>query len=178
MMRFSKDSSAGPLAMTGALEENSSRRRTVVSDAVKRALVEEFERALLEFAEFIRGLPDDLLDVPVPGEEGSVRRILGHVVSCGYGHVSSVADHAGGIRPERRFTDPDHLADMRTYVAALLDVVRHAREALAPVQDAAMEPRFTARWGQIYDGEQMMEHAICHPGRHMRQLKKFLDGEL
>ena len=77
-----------------------------------------------------------------------------------------------------RFTDPEHLADVKTYGAAVLDVVRHAREALAPVQDASLEKRFTSRWGQEYDGEQMMEHATCHPGRHIRQLRRFFDGEL
>jgi hypothetical protein len=149
-----------------------------MSDAIKKALVAEYERALLEFVEFIRDLPDDLLDAAVPGEEGSVRAILGHVVGAGYGHVTYVADHAGGAKVERRFTDPMNLADIRTYCAAVMDVARYAREALAPVQDAAMEARFVTRWGQNYDSEQMMEHAICHPGRHIRQLRRFLDGEL
>lgn len=149
-----------------------------MSDAGKRALLDEFERAMLEFADFIVDFTDDFLDVPVPGDEGSVRAILGHVVGAGYGHVRYVAESAGGVVAERRFTDPDHLDDARTYVAALLDVVRHAREALAPVQDAALGARFTTRWGQDYDGEQMMEHATCHPGRHIRQLRRFLDGTL
>jgi hypothetical protein len=149
-----------------------------MSDAQKRALLDEFERAMLEFGEFVRELPDDLLDVPVPGDEGSVRAILGHVVGCGYSHVGYVADLAGVPRPARRFTDPENLADMKTFHAALLDTVRHAREALGAVQDAQLEGRFKARWGQEYDGEQMLEHAICHPGRHIRQLRRFLDGEL
>jgi hypothetical protein len=67
---------------------------------------------------------------------------------------------------------------MKTFQAALLDTVRHAREALGPVQDVQMMGRFESRWGQIYDGETMMEHAICHPGRHIRQIRRFLDGEL
>ncbi len=149
-----------------------------MSDYCKRALLDEFERAMLEFGEFIQELPEDLLDVPVPGDEGSVRAILGHVVGCGYSHVRYVADLAGVPCPERRFTDPENLADMKTFQAALLDTVRHAREALGPVMDAQIEGRFKSRWGQEYDGEQMMEHAICHPGRHIRQLRLFLDGEL
>lgn len=149
-----------------------------MSNAITLALVDELERALLEFGDFIRDFTDDFLDVPVPGEEGSVRAILGHVVGCGYGHPAYVAEHCGGVKPERRFTDPEHLADVQTFRAALLDAARYAREALAPVTDAALETRFTTRWGQNYDGEQMMEHAACHPGRHIRQLRRFLDGEL
>ncbi|HMB71426.1 MAG TPA: DinB family protein [bacterium] len=149
-----------------------------MSDAIKRALVDELERSLVEFAAFVRDLPPDLYHVPVPGEEGSIGAILGHVVSAGYGHVTYVAENCGGKVPERRFSDPDGLTDAETYTAALLDVVRFAREALEPVTDHALEKRFDTRWGQNYDGEQMMEHASCHPGRHIRQLRRFLDGEL
>lgn len=149
-----------------------------MSDAIKRALVDEFERSLVEFAAFVRDLPPDLYQVPVPGEEGSIRAILGHVVSAGYGHVTYVAENCGGMVPPRRFKDPDGLTDAETFTAALLDVARFAREALEPVTDHALETRFEARWGQSYDGEQMMEHASAHPGRHIRQLRRFLDGEL
>ena len=149
-----------------------------MSDAGRRALVDGLERAFLEFGEYVRELPRDLYDVPVPGEEGSVRAILGHVVRAGYGHVTSVAEHCGGTVPERRFTDPDSLDDPETWVAALLDVTRFAREALANVTDDALGNRFVTSWGQDYDGEQMLEHATCHPARHIRQLNRFLDGEL
>jgi hypothetical protein len=149
-----------------------------MSDAARRALVDELDRAFVEFSRFVRDLPPDLYDVEVPGEEGSVRKILGHVVRAGYGHVTDVARAAGGVVPERRFADPDGLDDPETWIAALLDVGRFAREALATVTDAGLERPFVARWGQRYDGEQMLEHATCHPGRHARQLRRFLDGEL
>ena len=149
-----------------------------MGDAARRALVDEFERAFLEFSEVARGIPRDVYDAAVPGEEGSVRAILGHVVQAGYGHIAYVAEHCGGRAPERRFPSPVSLDDAETWTAALLDVVRFAREALADVTDAQLERRFTARWGQEYDGEQMLEHATCHPGRHTRQLMRFFDGEL
>jgi hypothetical protein len=150
-----------------------------MSDAVKRAMIDELERAFIEFAAFVRDLPPDLYDVPVPGDEGSIRAILAHVVNAGYGHVRYVAEHGGGVVPQRRFRDPEGLTDAETFTAALLDVVRYAREALAPIDDRTLEEtRFTTRWGQPYDAEQMLEHATCHPGRHIRQLRRFLDGEM
>ena len=150
-----------------------------MSDAGRRALVDEFERALLEFSEFVRELPADLYDVPVPGDEGTIRRILGHVVRAGYGHVKDVADHCGGrTSASPRFTDPDGLDDPETFVAALIDVVRYTREALEGVSDTALGARFRTGWGQDFDGEQMLEHATCHPGRHIRQIRRFLDGQL
>lgn len=149
-----------------------------MSNAGRRALVDEFERNMLEFADFIQDFTDDFLDVAVPGEEGSIRKILGHVVSAGYGHIIYVAKAAGGVTPEAKFKDPDNLADAKTYVAALLDVNRFANEALAHVNDDALGKRFTTRWGQEFDGEQMLEHAACHPPRHARQIRRFLDGTL
>lgn len=149
-----------------------------MSDPLRRALLDEFERVLLEFAEFAREIPADLYDVPVPGEEGSVRKILGHVVGCGYGHVRNVAQHCGGTVPARRFEDLDQLHDPETLTAALLDVVRFSREALANVSDDAIERIPFEAWGVPFTGEQMMEHATCHPGRHIRQLRRFFDGEL
>jgi len=150
-----------------------------MKDSVKHALLDELERALVEFAAFIRGLPEDLYETPVPGEEGSIRAILGHVVEAGYRHVTYVAECAGGTVPERRFLDPEGLSDAETFTAALLDIGRYAREALATVDGPALAGcRIEARWGQTYDGEQMLEHATCHPGRHIRQLRRFLDGEL
>ncbi len=149
-----------------------------MADAVRRALVDELERAFLEFSRVAGEIPPDLYDVEVPGEEGTIRRILGHVVRAGYGHVESVAKYAGGGPAERRFTDPNGLDDPGSFVAALLDVPRFAREALGRVDDSALERRFRAPWGQEYDGEQMLEHAACHPPRHTRQILRFLDGEL
>jgi hypothetical protein len=147
-------------------------------DAARRALVDELERAFLEFAEVVREIPRDVYDATVPGEEGSVRAILRHVVEAGYGHVEQVAAHCGGTPPARRFAKPVELDDPESWIAALMDVGRFAREALQGVDDAALETRFASRWGQEYDGEQMLEHAACHPGRHARQLRRFFDGEL
>jgi uncharacterized damage-inducible protein DinB len=150
-----------------------------MTHAARRALVDELERAFLEFGEFVRELPRDLYDEAVPGEEGSVRAILRHVVLAGYGHVKYVAENCGGVVPEKKFPEPEPIDDPETWIAALLDVVRFTREALADVTDEALENgRFVTRWNQEYDGEQMMEHATCHPGRHIRQLHRWLDGEL
>ena len=149
-----------------------------MGDAIRRALVDEFERAFVEFSRFAREIPADLHDTAVPGEEGSIRGIFGHVVGAGYAHVEYVARSAERPVPARRFEDPAGFADAESFVAACLDVVRFAREALDGVDDDALERRFRTRWGQDYDGEQMLEHATCHPPRHARQIRRFLDGEL
>jgi hypothetical protein len=149
-----------------------------MGDAGRRALIDELDRAFLEFADFVREIPREMYDTAVPGEEGSVRAILRHVVEAGYGHVTQMAPTVGGVEVARRFPSPVLLDDPESWVAALMNVGRYARAVLANVEDAALERRFKSRWGQDYDGEQMLEHATCHPGRHARQLRRFFDGEL
>jgi len=36
------------------------------------------------------------------------------------------------------------------------------------------EQKICVRWGQLFDVEQLMEHAIVHILRHRRQIEKFL----
>lgn len=150
-----------------------------MGDRGRIALVDELERAFLEFGDFVRALPRDLYDEVVPGDDGTVRDILGHVIDCGYGHVKYTAEHSGGKADLAvKFKDAKTIDDPETFVAAILDVIRHAREALDGVKDEELGNRFVTGWGQDYDGEQMMEHATCHPPRHIRQIEKFLDGTL
>jgi hypothetical protein len=144
-----------------------------MTHAARRALVDELERAFLEFGEFVRELPRDLYDEAVPGEEGSVRAILRSLVRFGGKRrrllTMAIRFTLNGEAREADFPPGE----------SLLDVVRFTREALADVTDEALENgRFVTRWNQEYDGEQMMEHATCHPGRHIRQLHRWLDGEL
>jgi hypothetical protein len=34
-----------------------------------------------------------------------------------------------------------------------------------------------ASWGQVFDLEQLLEHALAHLLRHRRQLERWLEGE-
>lgn len=36
------------------------------------------------------------------------------------------------------------------------------------------ENKFNVRWGQLYDVEQLFEHAIVHILKHRRQIERFL----
>ena len=47
--------------------------------------------------------------------------------------------------------------------------------ALAPLEDAELAPAtYKSRWGEDYNIEQMLEHAIVHPMRHRIQLERLL----
>jgi hypothetical protein len=51
------------------------------------------------------------------------------------------------------------------------------RRHLAPLEDAQLGPaKFKSRWGQEFDVDQMLEHAVVHPMRHRIQLERILAG--
>jgi len=41
------------------------------------------------------------------------------------------------------------------------------------LEEFATEKKMTVRWGQKYDPEQLLEHAIVHILRHRRQIERF-----
>ena len=43
-----------------------------------------------------------------------------------------------------------------------------------PLEEYDNEKKILVRWGQRYDVEQLIEHAIVHILRHRRQIEKFL----
>jgi hypothetical protein len=49
------------------------------------------------------------------------------------------------------------------------NLVRLESEQLAPTQ-------YASRWGEPFDIEQMLEHAVVHPMRHRIQLERLLSG--
>ncbi len=143
-----------------------------MAHGVRDALLEELERALRTFERALHELHEDRLDAPVPGKDATLRDVLAHVVDAAYRHVSYVARACGGELPTRRFALED-LSDLDAVRAGIEDAMRFARAALADVDDAILRgPRFPGRGGGDYDGEQMLEHAIVHPYRHLRQLRR------
>ena len=59
---------------------------------------------------------------------------------------------------------------MASYAVNRLDVVRRPHELEEPANDKKM----LVSWGQLYDIEQLMEHAIVHILRHRRQVERFM----
>jgi hypothetical protein len=79
----------------------------------------------------------------------------------------------------RPVTDVDLDNDQVSVAAkgrAFLDEVLAAwPRHLEPLEDAELAPAaYTSRWGEAYNIEQMLEHAIVHPMRHRIQLERLL----
>lgn len=145
------------------------------------ALLDEYERAILDLQRVVATIPDPALCVivdPYTANEDcrSVQTILAHVVSSGFGYATSICNlkTLGRSRPAKlqRQTIEEYLAD-------LTSVFAFTEQVFQGIEDGELEQieetrKIKAGWGQVYDIEQLMEHAIVHVLRHRRQLEKFI----
>jgi hypothetical protein len=61
--------------------------------------------------------------------------------------------------------------------AFLEDLLGGWRRRLAALEDHELAPiTYKSRWGEDYNIEQMLEHAIVHPMRHRIQLERLMEA--
>jgi uncharacterized damage-inducible protein DinB len=106
----------------------------------------------------------------------SIQTILTHVVSSGY-------SYAGYIRKLKNIPDnrPGRMIKMSSgeYHKDLDALINYTEETFQNIYDNELEElneekKIKTSWGQVYDIEQIMEHAVMHVLRHRRQIEKFL----
>ena len=141
------------------------------------ALLDIYEQAIAALKEVISGIPDEELtvitDAETPDENcRSIQTILSHIVHAGYGYATSIHNlkESNTIRPEKTF----HLTTAE-YLQDLDNVFAYTEKLFEHIEDNELEEFDNSRkiksgWGQWYDLEQMMEHAIVHVLRHKRQI--------
>ena len=143
------------------------------------ALLDEYEKAVNELLLCIAGIPDAALVVVVdPVTQNpdcrSVQTVLSHVVSSMYSYAAYIHRSKGHdyTKPEKTL----HTA-VNNYRADLEDAFRFTTTVFNDIKDNELEQPEHAKkmltgWGQVYDIEQLMEHAIVHILRHRRQIEK------
>ena len=144
------------------------------------ALLDEYERAIADLKKVIEGIPDNVL-IPIVDPHTnddncrSVQTVLTHVVHAGYGYATSIHNLKGHnkVRPGKTFH-----STVSKYIEDLCGVLVYTEKVLMEFNDNELEQfdnslKIQAGWGQLYDIEQMAEHAIVHILRHRRQLEKF-----
>lgn len=145
------------------------------------ALLDEYEKANNELKKRIENLNNDQLSEivdPITDDPDcrSIQTILTHVVRAGHCYVLGIREAQGESvqLPERELLDT---AD--AYLAALDRMFDATEQVFEDYPDLVIEELDPAKkikfsWGQAYDVEQLMEHAIVHILRHRRQIERFL----
>ena len=144
------------------------------------ALLDEYERAITDLKKVIGAIPDNALTIIVDRQTAdencrSVQTILSHVVSSGYGYAISIDNLKGHnlARPAKtsRLTTQEYLDDLTNVFSFTENIFKELKDNELEQFDDSL--KIKSGWGQLYDIEQMTEHAIVHILRHRRQIERF-----
>ena len=145
------------------------------------ALLDEYEKSILELNSLIRSIShkelitiaDELTKDP---ECKSIQTVLSHVITSGYGYAVVIRKTMGeeiDYRDDLVFNSKEEyqeeLLKMFEFNVLLFDDYPNIK-----LEEFKNEHKILVRWGQRYDVDQLMEHAIVHVLRHRRQIQKFL----
>lgn len=145
------------------------------------ALLGEYQNVIIALQRVVANLSyANLTTVVNPNAQDpnceSIQTILTHVVSSGY-------SYAGYIRKLKKIDDnrPGKIARLsaQEYHDDLEKLIAYTNQTFESIGDDELEEfeedkKIRTSWGQTYDIEQMMEHAIVHVLRHRRQIEKFI----
>ena len=149
------------------------------------ALLDIYEQAISDLKSAIEDIPDQDITVivdPLTPDENcrTIQSILSHVVHSGYGYATSIHNLIG-----YNFRRPDKTIKLtiHEYCDDLSGVFSYTEKVFKDIRDNQLEEledslKIKTGWGQSYDIEQMMEHAIVHILRHRRQIEKIRTQEL
>lgn len=145
------------------------------------ALLDEYERAIKDLKVVLKAVTPSELTTIVDDKTAdedcrSIQTILSHVVRSGYGYAIYVRKYQGEMLDFRTNT---LLESVDAYNAALEDMFAFNVQLFADYPNLTLEEfetdkKILVRWGQLYDVEQLFEHAIVHILRHRRQIERFL----
>ena len=145
------------------------------------ALLDEYERAIKDLKDVLKRVtPAELTtikdDITTDEDCRSIQTILSHVVRSGYGYAIYVRKQQGETLD---FRTSMLLESVDAYNAALNDMFCFNVQLFADypnvkVEEFEADKKILVRWGQLYDVEQLFEHAIVHILRHRRQIERFL----
>lgn len=145
------------------------------------ALLGEYLRALRELIRLIEPLDPATLTVVVDPDTSdedcrSIQTVLAHVVRSGFCYAMDIRKKQGEQWefPARVFRNnaAEFVADLERMFRFTEQVFRDYPDL--PLESFAPAEKMLVSWGQIYDVEQLMEHAIVHILRHRRQIERFL----
>lgn len=145
------------------------------------ALLDEYEKALTELKAVIADVTDAELLTVVDATTSddncrSIQTILAHMVRAGYTYAILLDSLKG---PQAPFRNKRFHKTLQPFIADLDVMFAFTEGVLAKFKDEELEQNEVSKkmltpWGQVYDGDQLLEHAIVHILRHRRQLQGFL----
>lgn len=144
------------------------------------ALLDEYERAIIHYQQVILTLTDEQFNAIVDTQTAdpdcvSVESITRHVINSGYGYATYIR-HQYGDEPivhNRNYALPNAQTACTLLNQMFQFNVQTLQNKMDITDDVIFQNIMHVSWGQKYDMEQLLEHAIVHVLRHRRQVEKF-----
>jgi hypothetical protein len=145
------------------------------------ALLDIYKNTLVHLKDSIATISSEkltkVIDADTPDDNcQSLQTILAHVVNSGYSYAISIYNSKGNneIRPAKLFH-----SDVISFQHDLDKMFAYTVFVFEGIYDTDLEiyeeaKKIKTGWGQYYDIEQLMEHAIVHVLRHQRQINTIL----
>ena len=145
------------------------------------ALLDEYEKAVAELKDLLITISNEdfikVMDHETSDEDcRSIQTVMNHVVGAGYGYSYYIRKQF-----KDPFTERTESQMVETAEKACLELDLMMRYAIETsdnkyemTQEIMAANPIVTRWGNTYDFEQLMEHAIVHILRHRRQIEKFV----
>lgn len=150
-----------------------------------KALLDEYKKAVNELIAVIK--PLDSKEILLTRDDKtsddncrSVQTILTHVVYAGYGYTNFIENHLGN-KKERR--PRKFIENANEYIEDLNGMLDYCEDFFMehpniPLEEYDHSKKILTSWGQAYDIDQMMEHAIVHVLKHRRQIQRFISSKV
>lgn len=145
------------------------------------AILDEYEKAIEELQALIENLSSTELTTIVDSQTKdhdcqSIQTILSHVVHSGYGYAIYIRKSKGA---DIDFPDKVLLPTTKAYQEAISAMFKANEQLFVDYPNLKLEEhdnskKMLTNWGQRFDAEQILEHAIVHILRHRRQIERFL----
>jgi len=144
------------------------------------AILDEYEKALNDFITVIKEVSNEelvtIVDLETNDEDcKSIQTILTHVIQSGYTYAIEVRKWLGEAV---LYKEKEFYTTIEAYELALKEMFAFNEQLFLEYPKVIMiahevEGKIKVRWGQLYDVEQLFEHAIVHILRHRRQIERF-----
>ncbi len=147
------------------------------------ALLDEYEKAIIELQQILKPITEreliTIVDSDTEDEDcRSIQTILTHVVSSGYYYVIKIRENLGE-KPLVKEKATFQRSSIEEYHISLNEMFRLSKKLFKDYPNLELEiieekEKIHTVYGQVYDYEQILEHAIVHVLRHRRQIERFL----
>ena len=147
------------------------------------AILDEMKKASEEFISVIQKIPQPdfikIVDSQTTDEDcRSIQTICRHVVRSGYGYADYILS-ALNIPTDSPNVNKMEIESPDVVVVELRRMIDYNLKHLYEMNREIIEEKmfvikFITRWGEEFNFEQILEHAIVHILRHRRQIEKFI----